>query len=103
MSSTDLETVTFHYDFLKKQNFSFSFLCHRLFAPYSLDVVTSTSFGVEADSQNRPDDPMIVHLKKIIKINFFAIFILSEFSIHFCDSFLDTFNSFFVVVVNCFC
>ncbi|KAM3826988.1 cytochrome P450 3A24-like [Vipera latastei] len=41
-----------------------------IFSAYSLDVVTSNSFGVDIDSLNHPDDPIVVHIKKFLRFTF---------------------------------
>lgn len=57
--------------FVHSKNFPF----HRLFGPYSLDVVASSSFSVDADSINNPDDPFIINVKKIIQLNFWVLLV----------------------------
>ncbi|NXM05046.1 CP3A9 protein, partial [Tyrannus savana] len=60
---------------LKKDN---SLSVKDIFGSYSMDVVTSTSFGVNIDSMNNPKDPFVGEMKKLVKFDFFdPIFILS--------------------------
>ncbi|NWQ60192.1 CP3A9 protein, partial [Neopipo cinnamomea] len=60
---------------LKKDN---SLPVKDIFGSYSMDVVTSTSFGVNIDSMNNPKDPFVREMKKLVKFDFFdPIFILS--------------------------
>ncbi|NXI45889.1 CP3AD protein, partial [Galbula dea] len=48
-----------------------------IFGTYSMDVVTSTSFGVNIDSMNNPHDPFVREMKKLVKFDFFdPLFIL---------------------------
>lgn len=47
-----------------------------IFGAYSMDVITSTSFGVNIDSLNNPQDPFVENTKKLLKFNFFNPFIL---------------------------
>ncbi|XP_001512909.3 cytochrome P450 3A4-like [Ornithorhynchus anatinus] len=42
------------------------------FGAYSLDVITSTSFGVDVDSLNKMNDTFVKEIKKISSIDFFS-------------------------------
>lgn len=47
-----------------------------IFGAYSMDVITSTSFGVSVDALNNPKDPFVENSKKLMRFNFFDPFIL---------------------------
>ncbi|KAK2817288.1 hypothetical protein Q5P01_025479 [Channa striata] len=52
----------------------------EFFGPYSMDVVTSTSFSVDLDSLNNPSDPFVSNIKKMLKFDFFSpVFLLVAF------------------------
>ncbi|XP_051018872.1 cytochrome P450 3A25 [Acomys russatus] len=48
-----------------------------IFGAYSMDVITGTSFGVNIDSLNNPQNPFVQKAKKILKFQIFDPFILS--------------------------
>ncbi|EDL05793.1 mCG115420, isoform CRA_a [Mus musculus] len=48
-----------------------------IFGAYSMDVITGTSFGVNVDSLNNPQDPFVQKAKKILKFKVFDPFLLS--------------------------
>ncbi|XP_076416789.1 lithocholate 6-beta-hydroxylase-like [Peromyscus maniculatus bairdii] len=51
---------------------------------YSMDVITGTSFGVNIDSLNNPEDPFVQKVKKILpSVNFLDPFLLSVFMFPF--------------------
>ncbi|XP_069503686.1 cytochrome P450 3A29-like [Ambystoma mexicanum] len=51
-------------------------LMKEIFGAYSMDVITSTSFSVNIDSLNNPNDPFARHIKKILKVGFGSPIIL---------------------------
>jgi hypothetical protein len=42
-----------------------------IFGAYSMDVITGTSFGVNVDSLNNPQDPFVEKSKKLLKLDLF--------------------------------
>uniref|UniRef100_A0A671DRD4 Cytochrome P450 3A n=1 Tax=Rhinolophus ferrumequinum TaxID=59479 RepID=A0A671DRD4_RHIFE len=48
-----------------------------IFGAYSMDVITSTSFGVNIDSLNNPQDPFVQNIKLLLKFHFLDPLILS--------------------------
>uniref|UniRef100_A0A8C5YY55 unspecific monooxygenase n=1 Tax=Marmota marmota marmota TaxID=9994 RepID=A0A8C5YY55_MARMA len=48
-----------------------------IFGAYSMDVITATSFGVNIDSLNNPQDPFVEKVKKLLKFDFFVPLLLS--------------------------
>lgn len=49
----------------------------RVFGAYSMDVITSTAFGVSVDSLNNPKDPFVEKAREIIRLDFFDPLIIS--------------------------
>ncbi|XP_008589156.1 PREDICTED: cytochrome P450 3A21-like [Galeopterus variegatus] len=41
-----------------------------IFGAYSMDVITGTSFGINIDSLNNPQDPFVEKAKKLLRFNF---------------------------------
>ncbi|XP_077892855.1 cytochrome P450 3A9-like [Ictidomys tridecemlineatus] len=52
-----------------------------IFGAYSMDVITATSFGVNIDSLNNPQDPFVEKVKKLLKFHFFDPLLLSIISL----------------------
>ncbi|XP_042096186.1 cytochrome P450 3A24-like isoform X3 [Ovis aries] len=48
-----------------------------VFGAYSMDVITSTSFGVNIDSLGNPQDPFVENAKKLLRFNILDPFLLS--------------------------
>ncbi|XP_077172321.1 cytochrome P450 3A21-like [Paroedura picta] len=79
-----------------------------LFGAYSMDVVASTSFSIDVDSMNNPNDPFVTHLKKFLKFNFFNSLLLLVVVFPFTAPLLEklnvsispTFMNFFVKAVK---
>ncbi|XP_043832473.1 cytochrome P450 3A9-like [Dromiciops gliroides] len=49
----------------------------EIFGAYSMDVITSTSFGISVDSLNNQNDPFVREIKKLIKFSFLDPLILT--------------------------
>ncbi|XP_020833441.1 cytochrome P450 3A4-like [Phascolarctos cinereus] len=49
----------------------------KIFGAYSMDVITSTSFGVNVDSLNNQNDPFVREISKLIKFSFLDPLILT--------------------------
>ncbi|KAM4820733.1 cytochrome P450 3A9-like [Thomomys bottae] len=54
-----------------------------IFGAYSLDVITGTSFGVNLDSLNNPQDVFVEKVKRLLKLDFFNPLFLSETCSHY--------------------
>ncbi|NXA49403.1 CP3AC protein, partial [Nothocercus julius] len=68
----------------------------EIFGSYSMDVVTSTSFGVNIDSMNNPKDPFVREMKKLVKFDFFDPLFILQFVFPFVAPILSKMNvSFF--------
>uniref|UniRef100_A0A673CPV0 unspecific monooxygenase n=1 Tax=Sphaeramia orbicularis TaxID=375764 RepID=A0A673CPV0_9TELE len=64
---------------LEKKDLEESIDVKAFVAPFSLDVVTSSSFSIEADGINNPDDPIAVNAKNVLNFRFWPIFLLMVF------------------------
>ena len=49
----------------------------RVLGAYSMDVITSTAFGVNVDSLNNPKDPFVEKTRNFLKMDFFHPLLMS--------------------------
>ncbi|XP_054850804.1 cytochrome P450 3A24-like isoform X2 [Eublepharis macularius] len=80
-----------------------------IFGAYSMDVITSTSFSINVDSMNNPDDPFVMHIKEFLSTSFLHPLILLAVLFPFLAPLLDklrvtfmpaNFINFFIDVVK---
>ncbi|XP_058426540.1 cytochrome P450 3A12-like [Diceros bicornis minor] len=61
---------------------------------YSMDVITSTSFGVNIDSLNNPQDPFVENCKKLLRFDILDPLILSIMLFPFLNPVFEALNIF---------
>uniref|UniRef100_A0A8D1EZE9 unspecific monooxygenase n=1 Tax=Sus scrofa TaxID=9823 RepID=A0A8D1EZE9_PIG len=61
----------------------------EIFGAYSMDVITSTAFGVNVDSLNNPRDPFVQYARKLLRFDFLDPFILSIILFPFLSPFFE--------------
>ncbi|XP_063772981.1 cytochrome P450 3A9-like isoform X2 [Pseudophryne corroboree] len=59
---------------------------------YSMDVITSSSFSVNIDSLNKPNDPFVTQTKKLLKLGLFSPLLLVVVTFPFLRPILDGLN-----------
>ncbi|XP_056421985.1 cytochrome P450 3A9-like isoform X2 [Hyla sarda] len=59
---------------------------------YSMDVVTSSSFSVNIDSLNKPNDPFVTQTKKLLKLGLFSPMLLLVVIFPFLNPILEGLN-----------
>ncbi|KAM6155819.1 cytochrome P450 3A4-like [Rhynchocyon petersi] len=64
----------------------------KILGAYSMDVITSTSFGVNIDSLNNPEDPFVQQVKKLIRFDFLDPLIFSVALFPFLTPIFDALN-----------
>ncbi|XP_063127977.1 cytochrome P450 3A1-like [Rattus norvegicus] len=71
----------------------FQLLCVlSIFGAYSMDVITSTSFGVNVDSLNNPKDPFVEKTKKFLRLDYFDPLFISVELFPFLKPIYDMLN-----------
>ncbi|XP_061079516.1 cytochrome P450 3A40-like isoform X1 [Conger conger] len=55
---------------LKKKDLEQPVQIKEMIGPYSMDVITSSSFSVDIDSINNANDPFVTQMKKLLNFNF---------------------------------
>ncbi|XP_073931685.1 cytochrome P450 3A11-like [Castor canadensis] len=63
-----------------------------IFGAYSMDVITGTSFGVNVDSLNNPQDPFVEKTKNFLKVDLFKPLIFSVALFPFLLPLYELFN-----------
>uniref|UniRef100_A0A8C0VZI5 Cytochrome P450 3A n=1 Tax=Castor canadensis TaxID=51338 RepID=A0A8C0VZI5_CASCN len=63
-----------------------------IFGAYSMDVITGTSFGVNVDSLNNPQDPFVEKIKQFLKFDFFDPMLFSVVMFPFLIPVYETLN-----------
>ncbi|XP_073499037.1 cytochrome P450 3A8-like [Phyllobates terribilis] len=63
-----------------------------IFGSYSMDVILSTSFSVNVDSLNNPNDPFVTNGKKLFTLSFFNPLFLSTLLFPFLIPLLEKLN-----------
>ncbi|XP_012368805.1 cytochrome P450 3A5-like [Octodon degus] len=64
----------------------------EILGAYSMDVITGTSFGVNIDSLNNPQDPFVQKAKTLINFDFFNPLIFLGFLFSFCVPIFEMLN-----------
>ncbi|MEE6521163.1 hypothetical protein FKM82_019239, partial [Ascaphus truei] len=68
----------------------------ELFGAYTIDVILSTSFSVNVDSINNPDDPFIINSRKLFSFTFVSPLVILTVLFPFLVPILEKFNVCFV-------
>nr|AFM90421.1 cytochrome P450, family 3, subfamily A, polypeptide 4 [Callorhinchus milii] len=76
----------------KKAKKNESIALKDILGPYSMDVVTSTSFSVDIDSLNNPSDPFVSNINKMLKFSFFSPVFLIVIIFPFLIPIMDKLN-----------